>query len=109
MPVAAMAMIPAPEYFRNGTAASSAITMQAHTGVCRVGETLDHAPENGSWLSRAIPKHSRIVAARMDRQQTKMAADTTSRYTVASADGKLASITLAGFQPRPPFPAIAVC
>ena len=28
---------------------------------------------------------------------------------MASADGKLASITLAGFQPRPPFPVIAVC
>ena len=77
MPVAAMAMIPAPEYFRNGTAASTATTMQAHTGVCRVGETLDHSPENGSWLSRDMPKHSRIVAAMIDRQQTKMAADTT--------------------------------
>ena len=55
------------------------MTMQAQTGVCRVGETLDKGLENGSVLSRDMPKHSRIVAAMIDRQQTKMAAETTSR------------------------------
>ena len=63
----------------NGTAASTATMMQAQTGVCRLGETLDSSLENGSWLSRDMPKHSRIVAAMIDRQQTKMAADTTNR------------------------------
>jgi len=50
-----------------------------NTGVCRPGKTLDSTPETGSWLSRDMPKHSLIVAARIDRQQTKIAADTTSR------------------------------
>src|SRR6266446_1639031 len=99
MPVAAIAMVPAPEYLMNGTAESSAITMQVHTGVCSLGETLDSGPETGSWLSRAIPKQSLIVAARIDRQQTKIAAETTSRYTVA----KLASMIAAG--PNAPFTA----
>ena len=79
MPVAAIAMMPAPEYWRNGTAASTAITMQVQTGVCRLGATLDSGLENGSALSRDIPKHSRIVDAMIDRQQTKMAAETTNR------------------------------
>ncbi len=51
----------------------------AQTGVCSLGNTLDHTCENGSWLSRDIPKQSRMVAAMIDRQQTKIAADTTSR------------------------------
>ena len=79
MPVAAMAMIPTPAYLRKGTADSTAITMQVHTGVCRRGETFASCLENGSVLSRDIPKHSRIVAAMIDRQQTKIAAETTSR------------------------------
>ena len=74
-----MAMMPAPENWMNGIAASSAITMQVHDGVCSLGATLASGLENGSWLSRAMPKHSRIVAAMIDRQQTKIAADTTSR------------------------------
>ena len=72
-------MIPAPGYLMDGIAASTAITMQVQTGVCRLGATFDSGPENGSWLSRDIPKHSRMVAAMMDRQQTKIAAETTSR------------------------------
>ena len=79
MPVAAIAMIPAPEYCQNGIAAIHATAMQLHTGVCRLGETLARNVEPGSWLSRAMPKHSLIVAAMIDRQQTKTAADTTSR------------------------------
>jgi len=61
------------------TAASSAMAMQVQTGVCRLGETLESGLANGRVLSRDMPKHSRIVAARIDRQQTKIAADTTSR------------------------------
>ena len=72
-------MIPTPAYLMNGTADSTATTMQVQTGVCRLGDTLASGPENGSWLSRAMPKQSRIVAARIDRQQTKIAAETTSR------------------------------
>ena len=79
MPVAAMAMMPAPEYCRNGIAATTAIVMQVQTGVCRVGDTRESGPENGSWLSRDMPKQSRIVAAMIDRQQTKIAAETISR------------------------------
>ena len=96
MPVAAIAMIPAPEYLMNGMAESSATTMQVQTGVCRLGDTLDSSPENGSWLSRDMPKHSRIVAARIDRQQTKIAAETTNRYRVAKPVEKLASMICAG-------------
>ena len=79
MPVAAIAMIPTPAYLRNGTAASTATTMQVQTGVCSVGETRASGLENGSVLSRDMPKHSRIVAAMIDRQQTKIAAETTAR------------------------------
>src|SRR5580693_411718 len=70
--------------------------MQLHTGVCRLGETLDRNLEPGSWLSRDMPKHSRIVAARIDRQHTKIAAETTNRYRVAKPVGKLASMICAG-------------
>src|SRR5215831_7917180 len=96
MPVAAIAMIATPAYFRNGTAASSATTMQVQTGVCKLGATLASGRENGSWLSRAMPKASRIVAARIDRQQTKIAAETTSRYRVENPEEKFASMMSAG-------------
>src|ERR1700723_4220424 len=99
MPVAAMAMIPAPEYCQNGIAAIAATATQLHTGVCRLGDTRDRNLDPGSWLSRAMPKHSRIVAARIDRQQTKIAAETTNRYRVANAEGKLASMIWAGPHP----------
>src|SRR5579863_4120394 len=98
MPVAAMATMPAPENWMNGTAAISPTAMQLHTGVCRRGETRDRNMEPGSWLSRDMPKHSRIVAARMDRQQTKIAAETTNRLSVAKAVGKLAVMMFAGDQ-----------
>ena len=39
----------------NGTAASAPTITQVHTGVWRVGLTLDIVFENGSWLSQAIP------------------------------------------------------
>src|SRR5580693_10650792 len=92
-------MIPTPAYLMNGMAEISATTMQVQTGVCRLGDTFASGLENGSWLSRAMPKHSRIVAARIDRQQTKIAAETTNRYRVANAEGKLASMIWAGPHP----------
>src|SRR6516162_6879884 len=107
MPVAAMAMIGTPAYLRKGTAESTAIAMHVHTGVCRLGKTFDSTLEKGSVLSRDIPKHSRIVAAMIDRQQTKIAAETTSRYRVARPWEKFASMICAGPRPRPPFAAIA--
>ena len=82
--MAAIAIVAAPENWMNGTAAITATVTQVQTGVCRLGATFDSAPENGSWLSRAMPKQSLIVAARIDRQQTKIAADTTNRYSVAN-------------------------
>src|SRR5271165_5285991 len=96
MPVAAIAMIETPAYSMNGTADSSAITMHAHTGVCRFGATRASGLENGSRLSRAIPKQSLIVAAMIDRQQTKIAAETTNRYRVAKPVEKLASMICTG-------------
>src|ERR1700734_2379191 len=99
MPVAAIAMVAAPEYLMKGIAETTASTTHVQTGGCRVGDTLDSAPENGSWLSRAIPKHSRMVDARIDRQQTKIAADTTNRYKVAKPVEKFASMTSAGVHP----------
>ena len=95
-----MAMMPAPEYWMNGMAASTATAMQVQTGVRSFGATRASGRENGSRLSRDMPKHSRIVAAMIDRQQTKMAAETTSRYSVAIACGKFASMIWAG--PYPP-------
>src|SRR5262249_61460324 len=93
-----MAMVPAPENWMKGIAARTAIVMHVHTGVCRLGDTFDSGLENGSWLSRDMPKQSRIVEAMIDRQQTKMAAVTTSRETVAKAGEKLASMICAGPQ-----------
>ena len=79
MPVAAIAMIPTPAYLRNGTAARTAIAMQVQTGVCRLGESRASGLANGTVLSRNIPKHSRMVDAMIDRQQTKIAAESTAR------------------------------
>ena len=50
-----------------------------------------------------MPKQSLIVAARIDRQQTKIAAETTSRYRVAKPVEKFASMICAG--PYAPFTA----
>src|ERR1700733_5145105 len=104
MPVAAIAMVPAPEYLMKGIADTTASAIQVHTGVCRLGDTLARCWENGSWLSRAMPKHNLMVAARMDRQQTKIAAETTNRYRVAKPVEKFASMIWAG--PYPSFTAV---
>src|SRR5262249_61612725 len=107
MPVAAIAMIATPEYWMNGTAASSATTMQVQTGVCRLGDTRDSGLDIGRVLSRHMPKHSRMVDAMIDKQQTKMAAETTSRQTEANPELKFAWMICAGARPRPPLAATA--
>ena len=43
------------------------------------GAHLGQRLESGSWLSRAMPKASRIVEVMIERQHTKIAAATTSR------------------------------
>src|SRR5260370_30802383 len=85
------------------------MTMQVQTGVCRLGATFASCRENGSVLSRDIPKHSLMVAAMIDRQQTKMAAETTNRESVASPEETFAWMICAGARPRPPFAAVALC
>jgi hypothetical protein len=69
---------------------------QEPIGVCKRGFTLRSKLEPGSCSSRAMPKHSRIVEAWIARQQTKIAAATTSKYTVANAVEKFASMICAG-------------
>src|SRR5262249_8694702 len=88
-----------------GIAATRATPTQDQSGVCSLGATLASGLDSGNWLSRAMPKHSLIVAAMIDRQQTKMAADTTARYSVANPLEKFASMMLAGLQSS----LIAVC
>ena len=46
----------APRDSRKGTADSTAIVMQVHTGVCRRGDTFASGLENGSVLSRDIQR-----------------------------------------------------
>src|SRR5438445_11165688 len=69
-------------------------------GVCNRRFTLRSSAEIGRLSSRDMPKQSRIVDASIERQQTKMAAETTSRKTVENALLKLASIIELG--PKPP-------
>src|ERR1700722_12600827 len=99
MAVAAMATMPAPAYLSMGMAAITATAMHDQMGVRSVGCTLAKWRESGSRLSRAMPKQRRTVAAMMAMQQTKIAAETTSRYTVAQNLSKLASMICAGPQP----------
>src|SRR5438445_308557 len=77
-----------------------AIARQEPMGVCRRGCTLLNNREIGRLSSRDIPKQSRIVEVSIERQQTKMAAETTSRKTVEKALLKLASMIALG--PKPP-------
>ena len=73
--------------------------MHDQTGVCSRGLTLRRAREPGSASSRDMPKQRRIVEVRIARQQTKIAAATTSRNTVENAFPKFASMICAGPQP----------
>ena len=63
----------------NGIAASAPMITQVATGVWSRGFTFAIGLENGSWLSRAIPNASRIVAVRIAMQHTKIEATTTNR------------------------------
>ena len=74
-----MATMPAPAYLNRGIADTTATARQAQIGVCSFGCTLASTLEPGSRLSRAMPKHRRMVAVMMLMQQTRMAADTTRR------------------------------
>src|SRR2546429_7495921 len=85
MAVAETAMIVAPPNWMNGIADTNPMAMHDPTGVCHRGFTFASTLETGSWSSRAIPKHSRMVEVMMARQQMKIAAATTTRYVVASA------------------------
>jgi hypothetical protein len=87
-----------------GTAASAPTARHDQIGVCRSGLTSLSSFDPGSRSSRAIPKQSRIVEVMIDRQQTKIAAATTSRKTVENAFPKFASMISAG----PQLPEIAV-
>ena len=69
--------------------------MQVKIGVCSWRYLASHF-DPGSARSRAMPKPSRIVDVWIDRQHTKIAADTTSRKTVENAFPKFASMMFAG-------------
>src|SRR6266568_9522887 len=94
--VAPTAMTAAPANWMNGIAESAPMAMHDHTGVCSLGFTFASGFETGSWLSRAIPKHNRMVEVRMDMQHTKMAAETTNRYRVERPLDKTLSMMACG-------------
>ena len=100
MPVAAMATMPAPANCSIGMNASRPIARHEPIGVCHRWRTFCSIDEIGSWLSRDMPKQRRIVEVSIERQQTKIAAETTSRNTVENALPKFASMMFAG--PKPP-------
>ena len=75
-----------------GIPAIAPTTRHDQMGVWRFGLTFARGFEKGSWLSRAIPKHSRMVEVMMAMQQTKIAAETTPRYVVAKAFEKFDSM-----------------
>src|SRR5712692_8365172 len=78
-------MIVAPANWMNGIAERAATAMQDQIGVCNRGLTRASGLDPGSWSSRDIPKHNRTVEVMIDMQQTKIAAETTSKYTVMNA------------------------
>ena len=69
------------------------------TGVCSLGCTQLSCFDPGNASSRDIPKQSRTVEVMIDRQHTKIAAETTSRNTVENALPKFASMICAGPNP----------
>src|SRR5581483_6557572 len=100
MPVAAMAMIPAPAYCSIGMKARTPIAMHDQIGVCSFGLTAASHREPGNVSSRDMPKHRRMVDVMIERQQTKIAAETTMRNAAENAEPKFDSMMLAG--PKPP-------
>src|SRR5947207_6610893 len=93
-------MIPAPAYCNIGMNASTPIARHEPIGVCSFGCTFESSFDAGRRSARDMPKQSRIVDVWIDRQQTKIAAETTSRKTVENALLKLASMIALG--PKPP-------
>src|SRR5438105_6254465 len=91
--------MPAPANWSIGIKASTPIAMHEPIGVCSRGFTFDSSFEIGRRSSRDIPKQRRIVEVWSERQQTKIAADTTSRKTVENALLKLASMIALGPKP----------
>src|SRR5712692_5210019 len=89
-------MIVAPANWMNGIAERAATAMQDQIGVCNRGLTRASGLDPGSWSSRDIPKHNRTVEVMIDMQQTKIAAETTRKYTVANALDKFASMMVCG-------------
>ena len=92
-------MIPAPAYCSIGMNASTPTAMHEPIGVCSFGCTQLSCFDAGSTPSRDIPKQSRTVEVMIERQQTKIAAATTSRKTVENALPKFASMIAAGPKP----------
>src|SRR6266567_3423622 len=96
MAVAATAMIVAPANWMKGIALSTATAITDQYGVWSRGLTFASGFESGNWLSRAMPKASRTVDVMIAMQHTKIAAETTSRYTVANALEKFAWMMVCG-------------
>src|SRR5712691_11166842 len=92
--------MPAPANWSIGMKARIPIARHEPIGVCHRWFTLLSNREIGRLSSRDIPKQSRIVDVSIERQQTKIAAETTSRKTVENALLKLASMIAPG--PKPP-------
>src|SRR5207248_8606575 len=92
-------MTATPAYWMNGIPDRMPIAMHAKTGVCSLGLTLRNQRDPGRRSSRDMPKQRRIVDVSIARQQTKIAADTTSKNTVENALPKFASMICAGTQP----------
>ena len=87
-----------PAYWMNGIPESTPIAMHAPMGVCSRECTLLRIGEAGSRSSRDIPKQSLIVDVSIARQQTKIAAETTSKKTVEKPLPKFASMMFVGPQ-----------
>src|SRR5919201_6381550 len=102
--VAPTAMTAAPANWMKGMADNRPMAMHDPIGVCSFGLTLDRVLERGSWLSRDMPKHRRMVDVSIAMQHTKIAAETTRRYTVDSPFDRTASMMVAG----PKNPAMAL-
>src|SRR5947208_675964 len=100
MAVADTAITVAPANWTNGIAAMRATATHDPMGVWSFGLTFASRLENGSWSSRDMPKHRRIVEVMIDMQQTKIAAETISRYTVAMALEKFSSMIVFGYVVR---------
>src|ERR1700758_828326 len=80
--------------------ARTPMAMQDQIGVCKSELTFESHFDAGSASSRDMPKHRRMVDVWIDRQQTKIAAETTMRNAADIAEPKFDSMMFAG--PKPP-------